>query len=375
MKNLFSIVATGCLAVASLSAQAQFTVDGRANAAEIGTGIGKYQLAGTYSGNHLDTDRGLKALYVGYTATTLNLMLVSSGEALDATTSYGYRGLVLYLNTPALAGVPAGMQLVGGDNSQSPLKHRPTMDMQVDYGFRASIGPLTAATPASEVYFSAVSYVAGTAVAAGSDPYVGQGSKTGTIVTAPAGAAVLPGTKYAYFNTATVTANTTNAGFEIEIPLSALGGTALTAGNRLDVMAAYTDADGGFFSEVIPQITGRTTTLGVDPNFTTIAGTQALGFVLGTGVLASRNETATEFDFSVYPNPTKGATTVAYRVPTGQQPVSLAVYNAMGQLVRSVANEVQAGSQQFSLGRLSAGAYLVKLQIGDQLTSRKVVVE
>lgn len=374
MKNLFSFVATGCLAVASLSAQAQFTVDGRASAAEIGTGLGKYQLAGTYTGNHLDTDRGLKALYVGYTATTLNIMVVSSGEALDATTSYGYRGLVLYINTPARAGAPAGMQLVGGDNGQSPLKNRPTMDMQVDYGFRASIGPTTAQTPASEVYFSAVSYVAGTAVTAGSDPYVGQGSKTGTVITSTT--TVLPGTKYSYFNTATVTANTTNAGFEIEIPLAALGGTPVTVGSRIDLMAAYTDADGGFFSEVIPQIAGRTTTLGVDPNFTTIAGTQSVGFVLGTGPLASRNEIASTFDFSVYPNPTQGATTtVAYRVPAGQQPVSLSVYNSMGQLVRSIANEVQTGSQQFPLGRLSAGAYLVKLQIGSQLTSRKVVVQ
>ncbi len=41
MKNLFSLVATDCLAAASFSAQAQFTVDGNASAAEIGTGIGK----------------------------------------------------------------------------------------------------------------------------------------------------------------------------------------------------------------------------------------------------------------------------------------------------------------------------------------------
>jgi hypothetical protein len=373
MKNLFSIVATGCLAATSLSAQAQFTVDGRASAAEIGTGIGKYQLAGTYTGNHLDTDRGLKSLYVGYTATTLNIMVVASGEALDATTSYGYRGIVLYLNTPARTGVPVGLQLAGGDNTQSPLKHRPTMDMQVDYGFRASIG--SAVATASDVYFSGVSYVTGTTVTAGSDPYVGQGSKAGALITAASTVPVLPGTKYAYFNTATLTANTTNAGFEIEIPLSALGGTALTAGSRVDVMAAYTDADGGFFSEVIPQITGRTTTLGIDPNFTTIAGTQSVAFALGTGVLASRNETATALNFNVYPNPAQGASTIAYRIPAGQQPVSLAVYNSMGQLVRSVANEVQTGSQQFQLGHLAAGAYLVKLQVGDQLTSRKVVVE
>jgi hypothetical protein len=62
-------------------------------------------------------------------------------------------------------------------------------------------------------------------------------------------------------------------------------------------------------------------------------------------------------------------------VPAGRQPVSLAVYNALGQRVRSLANTEQTGNQQFALGSLPAGAYLVKLQIGDQLTSRKVVVQ
>ena len=302
MKNLFSLVTLGLLAGASLSAQAQFAVDGRASAAEIGTGVGKYQLVGTYSGNHLDTDRGLKALYAGYTATTLNLLVVGSAEAPDATVTSGYRSLIVYLNTPARSGVPAGVQLAGSSDGQSPLKHRPTLDMQVDYGFRVSVGGATAT--ASDVYFSAVSYVTGAGTpAAGTDPYVGQGSKAGAVVTAAAAATVLPGARYAYFNTATVTANTTNAGLEIEIPLAALGGTALTAGSRLDLMAAYTNSDGGFFSEIIPQIAGRTTTLGVDPNFTTIAGTQALAFSLGTGVLATRSETAAAWNFSVFPNP------------------------------------------------------------------------
>ena len=80
----------GALTVASLTAKAQFTVDGHASAAEIGTGMGKYQLAATYTGNHLEADRGLSALYVGYTATTLNFMLVGSAESAAAS----YRALV-----------------------------------------------------------------------------------------------------------------------------------------------------------------------------------------------------------------------------------------------------------------------------------------
>ncbi|MDB5235982.1 MAG: Por secretion system C-terminal sorting protein [Hymenobacter sp.] len=364
MKPIFTLAAIGALAAASLTAQAQFTIDGKADAAEIGTGVGKYQLAGTYSGNHLDTDRGLKALYVGYTATTLNILVAGSAEA---ATSGNYRALMVYLNTPARAGAPAGVQLGGADN-QSPLKHRPYLDLQTDYGFRVSVGP-----GATDVYFSNVSYVTGAgAPTAGTDTYVGAGNKNGTAVTSTT--TVLPGTRFAYLNTANLTANTTNAGLEIEIPLAALGGTAPGAGSRLDLFAAYTDGDGGFFTDVIPQIPNRTVTLGVDPNFTTIAGTQAVAFVLGTGVLASHEAVARSLDFQVYPNPALASSTITYTV-ANQQAVSLEVYNGLGQRVRSMASGLQAGRQQFVLGSLPAGTYLVKLQVGDQLTSRQVVVQ
>ncbi len=49
--------------------------------------------------------------------------------------------------------------------------------------------------------------------------------------------------------------------------------------------------------------------------------------------------------------------------------------NTMGQRVRSLASSQQAGNQEFALGSLPAGTYLVKLQIGDQVTSKMVVME
>ncbi|GAC1369634.1 MAG: hypothetical protein NVS3B25_04120 [Hymenobacter sp.] len=360
----------GTLTAASLTASAQFTVDGVASAAEIGTGIGKYQLAGTYTGTHLDADRGLKALYVGYTATTLNLMLVGSGES---ATAGAYRAFIVYLNTPARSGAPAGVRLPGSLDGNSPLAHHPTLDLETDYGFRAVVGP-----GASDVYFSAVSYVTGAgAPAVGTDPYIGQGNKTGTVVTAGPAAAVLPGARYAYTNTVSLAANTTNTGVEIEIPLVAFGGTTpVTAGSTLNLFAAFTDSNGQFITaDVIPQISGQTTALGADPDFSKIPGTQAVTFVLGTGLLASRIAVANGLDFQVYPNPASAASTIAYTVPIGHQAVSLAVYNALGQRVRTLPSTEQSGAQQFPLGGLPAGAYLVKLQVGDQLTSRKVVVQ
>jgi hypothetical protein len=367
--KIFTHAAMGALMVASLTAHAQFTVDGQASTAEIGPGINKYQLAGSYTGNHLDPDRGLKSVYVGYTATTLNIMVVGSAES---AASGAYRALILYLNTPARSGAPAGVQLAGGlDAGGSPLAHRPTLDQEVDYGFRAVVGP-----GATDVYFSAVSYVTGAGTQpVGTDPYVGQGTKTGTVVTSTT--AVLPGTRFAYTGTQSLAANTTNTGFEFEIPLSALNSTTtIGAGSRLDLFAAFIDSNGQFnYADIIPQVTGRTTAFGTDPNFSTIPGTQSVAFLLGTGVLASRSAVASGLDFQVYPNPASGSATIAYTVPAGRQPVSLAVYNALGQRVRALASTEQAGSQQFALGSLPAGAYLVKLQIGNQLTSQKVVVQ
>ena len=374
MKQFSTLAAIGLLAIASLTSSAQFIVDGRATATEIGTGMGKYQLAATYTGTHLEADRGLQALYVGYTTTTLNIMLVGSDEAANTAPSGGYRSFIIYLNTPARPGTPAGTVLVGGSDIQSPLKHHPTMDNPTDYGFRVSVGP-TSAT-ANDVYFSRVSYVTGTAVTPGTDTFIGAGTKTGGQVVAPA-TLDLAGSKFAYSNTATLAANTTNAGFEIEIPLAALSTATvpIETGTNLQLVAAYTDGDGIFFSELLPSIPGRTTTLGSNPDFTTIPGNQFITVELGAGVLASRSAVASSLNFQVYPNPASATSTIAYTVPAGRQPVALAVYNALGQRVRALAEAEQAGNQQFALGSLPAGAYLVRLQIGDQLTSRKVVVQ
>ncbi|MFD2720703.1 T9SS type A sorting domain-containing protein [Hymenobacter monticola] len=43
--------------------------------------------------------------------------------------------------------------------------------------------------------------------------------------------------------------------------------------------------------------------------------------------------------------------------------------------MRFLAAAEQSGAQQFARGSLPAGAYLVKVQVGEQLTSQKVVVQ
>ncbi|WP_082455420.1 T9SS type A sorting domain-containing protein [Hymenobacter sp. AT01-02] len=51
------------------------------------------------------------------------------------------------------------------------------------------------------------------------------------------------------------------------------------------------------------------------------------------------------------------------------------MFNALGQTVRSLAAGKQAGAQLYSFDNLAAGAYFVKLRVGTQFTSQKVVVE
>lgn len=369
MKKTVTLAAAALL-FGSLSAQAQFTVDGQLGAAELGTGLGKYQLAGAYTNAHSVADRGLKALYVGTTATTLNVLLVASPEKTD------YNALVFYLDMPNKTGIAAGTRLPGGDDNTSQLRHRPTLDFQADYAFRITVSPLSN-TGTFNVYLSKLDYTA-TPNTAGRypDKYLGPTDKTGAALTVTDQTTNIVGAKFAYRTTASVAANN-STGWELELPLAALGGAA--SGSVLNMMAAYVGDNGDFFSDVLPQVAGQTTDLGVDPNFALIAGRQSFAYQAGNGPLASRAATAEALGLQAYPNPVTAASQLRYTVSGGAQPVSVEVYNSLGQQVlRLLDAEQPAGQHAASLGalrQLAAGNYLVKLRVGTQLTSRRVVVE
>ena len=373
MKKHFTLSALAALALTSLSAQAQFTVDGTLSAAEIGTGPGKYQLLGTYTGTHTVTDRGLKAIYMGTTATTLNIMVVASPE------QSAYSALLMYLDVPNKTGIAAGTRLPGGADNSSQFNTRPTLDMPVDYGFRLTASPLAGGD--ANAYHSIMNLtVPLTAAGKAPDTYIGSTDKMGTAFTITDAATTILGAQVSFKTSATgsVAANTTT-GWEVEYPLSALGGAA--AGSLIRVMVAYAadhaDTD-GFYVDLLPQITGRTTALGVDPNFSLIAGNQNFTYQVGTGLLANRAATEA-LAASAYPNPLTSASQLAYTVPTGTQPVSVEVYNSLGQLVLNLLNTDQpAGAHTASLAalrQLAAGSYLVKLQVGRERTSRRVLVD
>lgn len=372
MQKFFTLTAIAALTAASFGAQAQFTVDGTLSAAEIGTGTGKYQLVGTYTGAHSIADRGLKALYVGTTATTLNVMIVASAEI------EGYNSLLFYLDAPNKTGIAAGTRLPGsandGNGGRESLRQRPTLDMSVDYGFRLTTSPITDANGGA-IYLSRVDYTVTPGTAGYAEIGEGAGKKNGTVTTDANDPA---GVKTAYQTSATgsVAANT-STGWEFEIPLAAIGGAA--AGSNLNMMAAYIDDFKSFNSDVLPTIAGRTTALGIDPDFTAIAGKQFYTYQVGTGVLATRDGSAPALQASAYPNPLAAGSRLAYTVAGSSQPVTVEVYNSLGQKALSLLSKHEApGRHEVALGpiqKLTAGSYLVMLRVGGQQSSYRVVVE
>ena len=372
MKKFFTLPALVAFTAASFTAQAQFTVDGTLNAAEIGTGAGKYQLVGTYTGTttHSTADRGLKALYVGTTATTLNIMVVASPE------TTGYNALALYLDLPNKTGVAAGTRLGGGDDGSSQLKSRPTLDMPVDYAFRVTTSPL--ANTGDPSYYSKIDYTA-TANGTGMypDKYLGPTNKTGTPLVITDATTNIVAARFAFQSTASgsVAANTAT-GWELEIPLASLGGAA--AGSAINIMAAYVNDGGDFNSDVLPQIAGQTAALGTDPNFTTIAGKQYYSYQVGTGVLATRSA-GTSLQASTYPNPLAADSRLVYTVADQTQPVTVTAFNSMGQRTATLLDAPQApGEHSVALAplqQLAAGVYLLQVKAGNQLTTQRVVVQ
>ena len=366
MKPFFTLSAIAALATASLGAQAQFTVDGTLSTAEVGTGVGKYQLVGTYTGAHNQTDRGLKALYVGTTATTLNIMVVASAEIA------GYNSLVFYLDTPNRTGIAAGSRLPGstnaGNGGRESLYQRPTLDMPVDFAFRCTTSPFLDQNNA--IYLSRVNY----SVAPYDEIGMGAGRKDGSLTT-DVNDPALAKTAYQTSATGSVAANT-STGWEFEMPLAALGGAA--TGSDFKMMVAYIDDFRSFNADVLPTIAGQTAALGIDPNFTTIAGNQFYTYRVGSGPLASRTASAA-LKAAAYPNPLTTASRLDYTVPGTAEPVTVEVYNSLGQKSLSLLNGTQtAGTHTVELAKLqnlAAGPYLVTLRVGQQLSSHRVVVE
>ena len=94
-------------------------------------------------------------------------------------------------------------------------------------------------------------------------------------------------------------------------------------------------------------------------------------------VKLASSELPTEFSLEQnYPNPFNPSTTIRYELPHASR-VSLKVYNTLGQEVATLVNETKpAGvyTVQFDAGSLASGVYFYRLQAGDFVEAKKLVL-
>jgi hypothetical protein len=77
-----------------------------------------------------------------------------------------------------------------------------------------------------------------------------------------------------------------------------------------------------------------------------------------------------------YPNPFNSSTTIRYTLPV-RSPVTLTVFNTLGQIVRELVNgDIDVGHHevQFDAGDLASGVYLCRMTAGAYTTTRKPVL-
>ena len=381
MKKAFTLFAAGALAAASLSAQAQITVDGVLNTAELTSG--NYVLVGKFTQTRGFGDAGLLSLYAASTASKVYLFLGGTVEA-------NGNSLQIYMKTPASASVPRGTALPGTGTSGTSFD---AMTAKMDLAVNAAIAirSTTGYVVEGATYTSAT---AGTAAVLTSAANPGDG----TVSTLAANTAqpAFAGARVAY-KAATggklsanpgLTASTTDPnyggagtyGLEIELDRTAAG---LTGATALTLFALQNNNTGGYLSsDFIPQSTTATGNLmtASSVDFSTIAGTQAATLNLaaaGGTTLGSRSADAAAVALSVYPNPVADAASVAYRVTDQASPVRIVLTDLMGRTVRVLENSVQpVGSQSAAINKndLVAGTYLVRVQVGEKVSTSKIAV-
>ena len=246
-KFLFGIF-TFSILISSM-ALAQPTIDGSKSGDSDYIKLGEWTQANTGFGDH-----GIKELLAYSDASDLYIMVVGEIES-------NFNELFIFIGVTSESNVTAGTQLPTGSDGSSPFNSlNPTLDFDASFGIRMTSGNSSNAFPSIIDYRSS----------GNTDTFLTTIANDGTSSTISSG--VYNGTVVAYDDTGTLSSNTGVEGFEIKIPLSALGGSAISDGIRL--MAMYGNDD--FISaNTIPEISGQSgTNLGSDPNFNSISGVQ-----------------------------------------------------------------------------------------------------
>lgn len=164
----------------------------------------------------------------------------------------------LFINSSSETnGLPAGNQLPAGNDGSSPfIDAQPTLDFEVDYGLRLTVGN-------SQGYTSIIDYTSG----GNTDTYLTALGIDGTPVHIYTGA--YAGTQVAYMHAGNLTSQT-NQGWEMRIPLSAIGAA---AEDDFQLFGMYGN-DENISQNTLPEIGEISINLGSNPDFVAIGEDQ-----------------------------------------------------------------------------------------------------
>lgn len=391
MNKISTLALAAVLAAASLSAQAQITLDGIITSAEIGTGGNKYQSLGAFSTAHNPAtgpsgfgNAGLLRMYGANSSTKLYIGIVGTIEA------GGKNNFQLYMDLPNKSGVPVGTGLPTIASSATAFGTFTAgtiggtkLDLEADLAI--------AVNGQADVMAAVYTPTTGVAKSLGGGATILVDGTPNQVYGTTADYAPFAGTRLSYKTSATgLSGNPGNlngggAGsyaLEYEFDRTALG---LPSGASIvKVFAAYVSGDAYWSSDIIPETAGNGTStgglnnIGFNPDFTNTTlfpGLQAAS--VNVVVLSSRQADDVAVAMSVFPNPSEGTSTVSYQVKDAAQPVSVRITDLLGRSVRTFLNDKQnPGIHDLSIaaGDLSVGTYLVQVQVGDKVATRRLAV-
>lgn len=394
MNRIFTLAAASVLAASALSAQAQVTLDGQLTAAEVTAG--NYVLLGKYTNPRGFGDAGLLSLYAASTATKLYFFVGGTVEA-------NGNAFQFYMDLPGTPGVPVGTALPAGTATTSFQNVTAKLDLAADMALALRSEGTTGYLIEGAAYTSGT-VGSSTKLTTTAAPVLSTGAPLTLSATTTTGVyARLAGARISYRVAATpgISGNPGNTvvagpppsfpasyggvgsfGWEIELDRTAAGLTVATPSVTVFVM--QNSGDGGYISsDYIPQTSAPLAGNNGNPgtgayDFTAVAGRQAATITLGAnGVLGNKAADAASVAMNVYPNPANGVVTVAYNVASRAENVSIVLTDLLGRQVRVLANGVEAAGAQnktVSTANVAAGIYLVRVQMGDKVATRKVVL-
>lgn len=397
MKKALTLAAT--LGLASLGAAAQtITVDGQLTTAEVSTA--GYALVGRYTGAHgfapsATNSAGLLSLYAAADANNLYFFVVGTlqNDGNPATIS---NAIQLFVARPGVTGVPVGTALpkpAAATVNTSFQNFAPYLDQVGDM----AVGIKGNGT-AAQFQVDGIVYTATTATAAVLSGTTGVSATTGApaAVSGQTGSlTVFNGAQVAYRTAANLNANpgygnntSTVPAYGLEVAVSRASIGLPTAGGTVRVFALQNNQDGGFASsDFIPQNTAalpasftNSPNLGANPDFRLVPGTQSAALTVGaaTGVTVLANKAAdAAVALSVYPNPVADYARVTYTVTEQAAAVNIVLTDLLGRTLSVLENGLKpVGSQSVALSKsaLPAGTYLVRVQVGEKVSTSKVMV-